>query len=407
MTPRPVNGLLEHRKPATSASADAVMDWLGSVSYALPNTAEGRQALLGVLADFDVVEQPENWMWYFEGATSSSTLIERPDPALPTPVRVLDLPDDKPPVWAVKPYILRGDITVKAGDGAAWKTTLSLHEATAIACGAPVAGHFDTTEGPVLYVSGEDGQGRIRNRVRAIAMGHGWSFDKVNRLYVLARCGVSLDVPEWRHHLLSTAEELGVVAIYFDPLRDLTAAELNSDKDVAPLMRFFRELCELPSEPAVVVIHHAGKVTDGKRTIDRVRGSSAINQAARNILFLTRKTNGVHVEHLKCTDAVPQPIFVVETKITENEKFPGLWETAHFSYHSRREGDQQEAEAPVLEFIRRNPGLTSTAIREQAPKEYPSLRLSGISDAMRDLADQGRITYTPGPRGAKLWEVVE
>ena len=101
MVARAVDGLLEHCRPSTSASADALMEWLGPVSYALPKTDEGRQALLGVLADFDVVGEPENWLWYFEGATSSSAATDRPEPTLPVPVPALDAADDGPPQWAV------------------------------------------------------------------------------------------------------------------------------------------------------------------------------------------------------------------------------------------------------------------------------------------------------------------
>jgi len=383
------------------------MDWLGPISYALPNTTESRQALLGILAGFDVVRQPENWMWYFDGATSSSAVIERSEPTLPLPVPVLDAADDKPPQWAVERLILGGDLTLIVGDGGSYKSTFALHTACAIASGSQVAGHFKAATGPTLYVSGEDGAGRLKNRAYAVAKAHGLSFDAVRNVHVLARVGASLDDPAWRDHIRACAERIGAVAIILDPLRDLSSAELNSDKDVAHLTRLFRELAELPTEPAVIVLHHSGKQREGQRTIDRaVRGASALNQAARSVLLLERKTRGVEVSQLKSTDSPLHPRFMVEIRITEGD-YPGTWDTAHLKYADSRKGDCNEAKAPLLEFIRNNPGLTSTAIREQAPKEYPNLRLSGISDAMKALHEDGEIRYEKGPKNARLWEVVE
>jgi hypothetical protein len=308
---------------------------------------------------------------------------------LPDPTPVLDLPHDKRPEWAVDRLIERGDINLIVGDGASYKTTFALHVAIAIACGGPVAGHFATTPGPVLYVSGEDGAGRIRNRVRAIARGLQLHPDNLNRLLIFARCGVTLDDLAWRSHLLAIVERTEAVAVFFDPLRDLTAANLNVDHDTAPLTRYARELCELPTEPAVVVNHHPGKIRDGQRKIDRVRGSSALNQAARSILFLTRRAGGVQIEHLKLTDAAPHPAFTIDTTITESEGKPGLWHTASFSFHSKREADRAEAIGFVREWIRAKPGATTTEVRNGVRKEHPKLTPSGISDAMNALHANG------------------
>jgi len=384
------------------------MDWLGPVSFALPRTAENHQALLGVLADFDVVEQPQNWMWYFEGSTSSSATIERPEPALPVPVPVLDAADEGPPQWAVERLILRGDLTLIVGDGGSYKSTFALHAACAIASGAHVAGHFNAATGPVLYVSGEDGAGRLKNRAYAIAKAHGLNFDAVRDVHVLARVGASLDDPAWRTHIRDCAERIGAVAIVLDPLRDLSSAELNSDKDVSHLTRLFRELAELPTEPAVIVLHHAGKQREGQRTIDRaVRGASALNQAARSVLLLERKTKGVEVSHLKCTDTSLHPSFMIEVRITERDGHPGMWDTCHLNYLATREGDLLEAEGPVLEFIHQNPGMNSTQIREEMATEYPHVRRAGISAAVAALEEKGAIAHAPGPNNSKLWRACE
>jgi len=43
----------------------------------------------------------------------------------------------------------------------------------------------------------------------------------------------------------------------------------------------------------------------------------------------------------------------------------------------------------------------------QAPGEYPSLRLSGISDAMKALHERDAIQFKKGPKNSRPWEVVE
>jgi hypothetical protein len=220
---------------------------------------------------------------------------------------------------------------------------------------------------------------------------------------VIARRGVSLDTQEWREHIRDLIEELEAVAAFFDPLRDLTFSDLNQDRDTAPLMRWFRELCELPSRPAVVVIHHAGKVREGQRKLDRIRSSSALNQAPRSILFMSKRANGVTVEHLKCTDSQPHPTFAVETKIVEDPDHRGLWRTAHFSFVSLREAQADEAETTVFEFIKLNPGSMSTEVRAGVQAAHPELSPAGISAAIKRLDAAEKIRYKDGPRRSKLW----
>lgn len=70
-------------------------------------------------------------------------------------------------------------------------------------------------------------------------------------------------------------------------------------------------------------------------------------------------------------------------------------------------GSDHSSRVPLLEFIRSNPGLTPTKIRDLAPKDHPNLRLSGISDAVKAIHERGDIQYKKGPRGARLWEVAE
>ena len=63
------------------------------------------------------------------------------------------------------------------------------------------------------------------------------------------------------------------------------------------------------------MVHHAGKASEGKRKIDRIRGASALYSAARAVLFIEADDRGLAVDVVKFNRAEPPARFVLERTV--------------------------------------------------------------------------------------------
>lgn len=114
-------------------------------------------------------------------------------PGLPRAIRLLDAEEEPLPVWLVTNLLPAREPVLFAGEGGSMKTTILLHLAVAVAAGGLVFGLHPVVAGSVLIVSGEDSLGVIQNRVRAIAKGHGWAWERVAaHLHIIALGGADL-----------------------------------------------------------------------------------------------------------------------------------------------------------------------------------------------------------------------
>lgn len=324
---------------------------------------------------------------------------------LPEAIPAADALDEDPPSFLVDGFILKDETGLITGDGGVYKTSLGLAVAVAVAVGEPLFGRFEVQEsGPVLVVSEEDGAGVLRNRLEAIARGHGWDVDEaLQRVHLLALKGATLDSGEWREHLAGEADRIGAVLVVLDPYSRLTRAAENSTdenkENIAFMSRLNRE------GVTVALVHHAGKDYDGRRKIDRVRGASALNQAARWIYFLERNQLGVAVECLKMSRAGLPDRFVVEPDIEADPAEPTVWTEATFEYVTEDKAEEEEADRFILDNLRRYPGTNSTGLKELA--KGTGINAVEVSAAIRRLRAVGKIDYEDGPRNAKEWYVTD
>jgi hypothetical protein len=326
--------------------------------------------------------------------------------ALPKAVRLLDAQQPEPPEWIVDRLIEAGEISFLAGSSGSFKSTVALAISCCVSGGHEAFDHFPVTQGSVLYVSEEDPEGRIRNRGLALAKGHGWSFDSINNVYVLARKGARLEDSAWQGHIQAVASGLTARLIVLDPLRDLTLADENSNTEMAGLIRFARSCCELASRPAVVFLHHFGKQTECKRTaLDRVRGASSLVSAARCAHTLAVRDGHIRWGVVKMTDSDCLPPFDLQVQITEHQDYAGLWHTARLDYTPPAEAECGEAHQAVLEVLDGLPKGQRFSRNElrKAVLERTSISPVLVNRAIGDLQSEGRIEFIAGPRRAHLY----
>lgn len=322
-----------------------------------------------------------------------------PSPALPRAIRLLDADDEPPPVWQITNMIPAREPVLFAGAGGSMKTTIALHIAVATAAGGCVFGQHPVEAAPVLIVSGEDPLGVLQNRIRAIAKGHGWAWERVAaNLHIIALADTDLAGNAWRAHLLAEVERTGARLVILDPLTDLIACEENSASDMAPVMATWRALAKAGATP--ILVHHAGKKVEGKSLIDMIRGSSKIPNTSRCTFFAEATDAGVLLHNLKQSRGAKLPPFVVTAEISTAPENSAVWTSARFTRTTVRKAERSAAAVQLLELITEQAGRSGSELQKLA-----GVSRRALTDALGELEREGQIYAVDGPRGAKLWHL--
>lgn len=326
---------------------------------------------------------------------------------LPIAVSALEIGDLEPPSFLISDFLPAGEITLLVSDGGVGKTTLALSIALAIAGGENFLGFSGfrvKSPGPVLIVSEEDGGGVLGNRLEAMVRGHGWEREKIlGRIHILAQQGVRLDDPAWQEQLLAEVERIGARLVVLDPLAELTLTEEDSNSGIKHVVRFLRVISS-QTGAAVLLLHHFGKRVEGKRQLDRIRGASALNAAARAIHSLERTGGGLEVECLKMSRASRPRNFKVRLEIQTDPSNSSRWAHACLT-HASLGGDTEAARRLVIELLREHGTLNTSEVKEFAKGKGVSAQR--ISEAIKELAAEGTTRFDLRPKGAKKWYLVE
>lgn len=322
---------------------------------------------------------------------------------MPAAVCAADAGAVEPPGFIVADLVLSGETGFLVGDGGCFKTTTALHLAGAVAGGYPAFGQFPTCQTPVLYVSEEDGVEVLNNRLHALVRGHGWDSERVlPRVHFLALKGCLLEDEAWQEHLASELRRIRAGLLILDPYSGLTLAMENSNDEAKPVVRFWRTLNR--DGITVIILHHIGKPHEGRRGIDRLRGASALNQAARFVYLLKRVNLGISLRCLKLSRAEPPSRFVVEPEIESEGGKPTVWRSARLRYRTEKEAEGDNAEAFVIEQLEQHGSLTTSRLKELA--KGTGISAVAVSGTIKRLDQRNRIAYEPGSRNSKHWHVV-
>lgn len=324
---------------------------------------------------------------------------------LPVAIRAIDAPEPEPFTWCVEDLLIAGELGVLAGDGGSYKSTGAFHLAAAVAGGYSAFSRFPTQQRPALILSAEDGAGIVLNRLEAIVAGHGWDRERVlTNVHLIATHDAKLANPAWQQHLLAECARLEVGFVLFDPWADLISGEENSNSEQRPIIQFCRRVAT-QTNAAVLVNAHAAKVREGQRTIDRIRGATALRDAARCVLFFESRPEGIAVEHIKMSRSERLLPFTLTREIESSPESRAVWTTARFSFLSTDEAILSRAETFVLDQVTAFPGaLKSADLRSRGAAA--GINYEGIAKAMTRLQARGLLDYAEGARNAKLWTAV-
>lgn len=194
------------------------------------------------------------------------------------------------------PWLLTGLLTERAvaaiaGEPKTTKTWTALEIAIAIANGIAAFGEFGVPKArTVAMFLVEDDERSARNRLRALAAGHGLvPAAAVERIKLKCRQTRDLSEVEDLAEIVAACLEVpDLGCLILDPFRDLHTADENDSTAMAVIMHRLRALRDILG-CTVLFVHHSiksGVGTNGRRQGQKMRGSGAIHGAVDGGIYL-------------------------------------------------------------------------------------------------------------------------
>ncbi len=273
-----------------------------------------------------------------------------------------------PRVWLVGELIEQGSLVVVAGRPKTGKTTLCRVLAAAVARGMAFLGR-QTAAGPVLYCSLEDSRRAVGEHFGRLGI------SESEPLYVHAGAAPPEALTTLRGEVERLRPALVVVDTVFrlSHVRDVAAyAEVNAA--LTPLLALARELAV-----TVVLVHHSPKGSDGRDAADAPLGSVSISGTA-DVLFHLRRRGDQRT--LAAGYRAGSGEDLAET-VVELDAAAGTVRLGP----SRREHEEQEAAALILEFL----SGQAEPVEEPAIMDAVEGRQAVKRRALRGLVEQGAV----------------
>ncbi len=198
----------------------------------------------------------------------------------------------------VLPGLPAGKLAVMSAPGGTGKSFLLLELALSVAAGEPVvAGIAPSAAGPVRYVSFEEDEIDIHNRLVALFQTFSTISPPVETFFCSALEGENLPLlknDEKNEEAVEYLENIceGMRLVVLDPLSRLHESDENSNSEMKKLMQVLIFIAR-KTRCAIVVAHHTSKsaVLNGQGGLQQsARGASCLVDDPRLVLTLSRKS---------------------------------------------------------------------------------------------------------------------
>lgn len=205
------------------------------------------------------------------------------------------------PGWLCEGFWMRNSHGIVAGEPKSFKSTLALDLAFSVASGKPFLGQFRTEHGPVLYVQNENADWILRDRLEKLAKvreetgrvsrpGLKVEFARELPLFFVNQQGFSLNDAAQKRGLEEAIEHYKPVLVIFDPLYLMFEGDVNSAKDLNPVLNWLLSV-RTDMNTAVMLIHHYNKgKDDGRRGGQKMLGSTTLHGWIESAWYL--RVNG-------------------------------------------------------------------------------------------------------------------
>lgn len=206
--------------------------------------------------------------------------------------------------WLVKGFWGRRSHGIVAGMPKCFKSTLVHDLVVSVASGEPFLGDFDVLDpGPVIVVQNENADYIMKDRTEKViaAKGLGGEAERITskKLHVefppdlpitfINQQGFTLSNEDHRRQLESLIKEIKPVLVVFDPLYLMFDGDLNSSKELNPVLNWLLHL-KTEYKTSVMVIHHYNKGSNQQtlRGGARMAGSIMLYGWVESAWYLTK-----------------------------------------------------------------------------------------------------------------------
>jgi len=281
-----------------------------------------------------------------------------------------------PLAWIVDGLLLEAGAGILGGAPKSCKSFFALDLCVAIASGTSCAGRFRVlAPGPVVLLCAEDPHAVVSSRLTALARARGRALRDLPIDVIVD----AVRLPDGLDRLEATLAAAKPRLLLLDPLIRLHRADENSASEMSIILDGLRNLAR-SSRTAILLVHHARKAAAGNAGVG-LRGSSDLHAFGDSNLYLRRLAHDGSLE-LKVEHRAAAPPAPLRLKLVVDDANA----TARFAAAER---DQQEDPTlgHVLDLLARSAApLSSAALREKL-----GVRNQLVADALRALADAGRI----------------
>lgn len=326
----------------------------------------------------------------------------------PDPWKIYTLKDaarPRPPlVWVVDGIIPAGSLSIWYGAPGTLKSMILADLSVCVAGGRKWLanpqgmGGFDTARSGVMWLDFDNGSRRTHERFSALARAHCVPQDAP--LYYVSMPDPTLDAgdADGMHALAQRIVNRDVALVVIDNLGVVSGNADENSADMQRPMGGLRYLTEITGA-AVIVLHHQRKAngnTKDARAGETLRGHGSIEAKLDLGMLITRDGTNIILSATK--ERGPDVKSFGATFSFENDSQRELVEARFWPYDPTAE-DEEELEnlkANVLEYIRRNPGDTATAVYNDVGGQKQK-----VFDAIRILMREKKIYELPGAGNSK------
>lgn len=197
-----------------------------------------------------------------------------------------------PPVPLVAGILNSGEGAILASAPNLGKSWIAFHMALAVATGQPFLGHFETTQGGVLYIDEEGSPYNDYERLTMLMEGAGIGSTDGIPLHLAINKSLRLDKPDGRVAIRRMIERHRPKLVIFDAMVRFHRGDENNAQAMADLFDIPKKL-QSAYGCAVLFLHHLRKsgINDDPHDLaERIRGSSDI-QGHADATYVLRRGN--------------------------------------------------------------------------------------------------------------------
>jgi RecA-family ATPase len=210
---------------------------------------------------------------------------------------------DANPGWLVRGWWMKESHGAVAGEPKSFKSTLAMDFGISVASGKPFLNRFPVDNpGPVLYIQNENARWIMKDRMAKITTNKGLIGKVIKKsdttfditwgpdipLHMINQQSFLLTDPIHQKQLEDIIKEMKPALVIFDPLYLMFDGDINSAKELAPVLTWLLEI-KNRYHCGVMLIHHWKKSSekDSKRGGQRMLGSTTIHGWIESAWYIT------------------------------------------------------------------------------------------------------------------------